>query len=349
MLVELERISGKRIHELFDLMVGTSTGGILVIALACPSDGGQPSSAEQVRSLYIDHGEAIFPLGDFPPVSLSADGNWLIGTGGPVPADATTAERLHHFKGHGNVGKIAGVIRGSGSQGNARYSEAGLERQLSERFGDRKMSEALVPIGVVSCDFDRGEPIMFWGGGITADPIGDAKMRDAARATSAAPTFFPPLFYNDLESRVVRCVDGGLIANDPGIVGYTTAIGILADANRVGEDVLLVSLGTGLADSGDSLESHDLAQMGDTRSWAELAPFLMKAFTFGPGALARDRLSAALGESYVRIQTTLPADVSAAMDDASPAHVRQLLDVAVRAVETNHDLIESLATTLAEA
>ncbi len=34
LLRQLERRTGRRIHELFDLVCGTSTGGILAVALA---------------------------------------------------------------------------------------------------------------------------------------------------------------------------------------------------------------------------------------------------------------------------------------------------------------------------
>lgn len=38
LLVELERRSGKRISELFDLIAGTSTGGILALGMVKPDD-----------------------------------------------------------------------------------------------------------------------------------------------------------------------------------------------------------------------------------------------------------------------------------------------------------------------
>jgi uncharacterized protein len=55
-LTELERRSGRRVFELFDLIAGTSTGGILACALCAP----QPLPAAELVALYEDEGPKIF-------------------------------------------------------------------------------------------------------------------------------------------------------------------------------------------------------------------------------------------------------------------------------------------------
>jgi patatin-like phospholipase/acyl hydrolase len=55
-LAEVEQRSGKRAYELFDLIAGTSTGGILACALCAPD----PLPAEQLVALYADEGPNIF-------------------------------------------------------------------------------------------------------------------------------------------------------------------------------------------------------------------------------------------------------------------------------------------------
>ncbi len=55
-LAELERMTGKRVADYFDLITGTSTGGIIAIAL------GMDVSAEEVLTFYEQKGPEIFPL-----------------------------------------------------------------------------------------------------------------------------------------------------------------------------------------------------------------------------------------------------------------------------------------------
>ena len=55
-LAEIEQRSGKRVFELFDLIAGTSTGGILACALCAPD----PLPAEQLVGLYVEEGPNIF-------------------------------------------------------------------------------------------------------------------------------------------------------------------------------------------------------------------------------------------------------------------------------------------------
>ena len=58
-LAEIERRTGRRIGQLFDLIAGTSTGGIIACALAKP----EPLTAEDVAELYVDEGPEIFRKG----------------------------------------------------------------------------------------------------------------------------------------------------------------------------------------------------------------------------------------------------------------------------------------------
>jgi patatin-like phospholipase/acyl hydrolase len=55
-LAEVERRSGRQVFQLFDLIAGTSTGGILACALCAP----EPLPAEQLVALYQEEGPEIF-------------------------------------------------------------------------------------------------------------------------------------------------------------------------------------------------------------------------------------------------------------------------------------------------
>jgi uncharacterized protein len=56
-LSRLEQLAGKPVRDLFDYVVGTSTGGLLALALTSPK---APPAAELVR-FYLDDGPKIFP------------------------------------------------------------------------------------------------------------------------------------------------------------------------------------------------------------------------------------------------------------------------------------------------
>ena len=68
-LTEIERRSQKRVWELFDLIAGTSTGGILACALCAPD----PLPAERLVALYEEEGPRIFDRSEWQKVT-SVDG-----------------------------------------------------------------------------------------------------------------------------------------------------------------------------------------------------------------------------------------------------------------------------------
>lgn len=58
-LAEIENLSGKKLADHFDLIVGTSTGGLIAIAI------GLGNSVASIRDFYKKNGPAIFPAGRY--------------------------------------------------------------------------------------------------------------------------------------------------------------------------------------------------------------------------------------------------------------------------------------------
>jgi len=301
-LMTLEEQTGKPVSELFDVVVGTSTGGILALGLTSPGRDGMPHSAAELRSLYVNHGAEIF------------SGN------GPEPAGTPAP----------------------GTQ--ARYSSEPLRRYLNGFFGDRPLSAALKPVAVVTVDIRNVAGLLFSGGGLGQDPLGDAPMQLAALATSSAPTYFEPVPYRGPDGVDRVLVDGGLAANDPAFVGFTIAM-VQQRTSRKGEDILLVSMGTGLQNGGESLESNSVSQLAHPQQLTALEPIIESLYG-APGRLTRKLLGVALGERYVRLQTPLLPGVDHALDDASPENIDGLLRTAEALVATGQlrDLAGQLST-----
>jgi patatin-like phospholipase/acyl hydrolase len=60
-LVDLETRAGRTIADMFDLIAGTSTGGILALGLTIPGAGGRPAfRASDLAELYVREGPNIF-------------------------------------------------------------------------------------------------------------------------------------------------------------------------------------------------------------------------------------------------------------------------------------------------
>jgi len=61
---ELDNDKDARLADYFDVIAGTSTGGILTTMISAPNEKGRPfSAAKDIVSFYFEHGPKIFPQG----------------------------------------------------------------------------------------------------------------------------------------------------------------------------------------------------------------------------------------------------------------------------------------------
>ncbi len=281
-LAELEAIAERPVHELFDVIVGTSIGGIAAMGLALPREDGLPDTAEQIGEFYFEHGPLIFPK-----TALSFP---------------RTREDLKELI--ARVGMQAAMFGSNPDIGNARYSPTPLEHALGEQFGDARISDAILPIIVVAYDVTTGRPALF------SSRTDTHLMRDVARATSAAPTVFPPMRLTVADGSEHIYIDGGVFANNPAMVGYTKAMDLAGWKGLRIKSMQLVSVGTGVGKPGRVTYEQFTGQ-----SWVHLAEEMFQAGNRGRSALDDALLRNLLGDRYHRFDPILPTDI--ALDDAS--------------------------------
>jgi predicted acylesterase/phospholipase RssA len=321
-LADLERrIAPRSLADVFDLIVGTSTGGILALGLAVPDNGRPKHSAERLLGLYVTEAETIFPGGGPPTLTQR-----VFGTRDPDAWFRDPVELL---------------IRRSSEQSEqgtgARYPLAGLDEVLGRYVGDAPLAEAVADVVVTSYDMAHHEPVLF----SSRERVGfvtDVSMRVAARATSAGPTYFDPQELASGDRRRVL-VDGGVYVNNPSLLGYLLG-------SRVAEaGIVLVSLGTGTRPPREPSTPDEL-QAGDP---ALLARALMEAVATG-GAAMGDALLRGLADGdafrYWRIQTDV-GTCSFSMDDSRAENVACLGARARELAAERSDDLDAIAAAVA--
>ena len=278
-LQEIERLTGRRIAELFDLIAGTSTGGILALGLARPGQGGVPAfRAADLVGLYEREGSHIF--------SRSV---W------------------HRARALGNAFE-------------EKYPTAPVERVLQQYFGEARLSEALTNVLVTGYEIEERRPFFFKSHNAKKDPAADDfPMRWAARATSAAPTYFEPAKVPATVSKGYQAlVDGGVYANNPAMCAYVEAL-----CKWGPERIVLLSLGTGEAVQPIPYKS---AKDWGLVNWAQ--PILNVVFD-GVSDTTDFHLRSLMGQDtgklvgYWRLQVQLKPGQDA-MDDSSEENLRTL-------------------------
>jgi patatin-like phospholipase/acyl hydrolase len=300
-LAKLEQLSGKPVADLFDYIAGTSTGGILALGLTRPAAPGSRNPKYSAEELVTLYSD------DGPRIFSRSTWHHLVTLGGLT---------------------------------DQRFGSHGIDSVLKERFGEARLSEALVPLLIPAYELLRREPFIFRSSYAAHPPRPDETfdfpMWQVARATSAAPTYFEPFLLDGekpLESYAL--IDGGVYANNPAMCIWAEA-----KARHPERPVLMVSLGTGQLTR--PILYEDAKDWGPT-GWAR--PVLDIMFD-GASDVVDYQLQKLLEKSYHRFQVTLTEGFDA-MEDASKTNLRVLRWKAEELIEENADRLPALAQRLA--
>ncbi|MEO2072996.1 MULTISPECIES: patatin-like phospholipase family protein [Zunongwangia] len=144
-------------------------------------------------------------------------------------------------------------LRSLGGISDEKYDEKELEEALSDFLEERTLKDVLKPCLITSYDIRNRKAHFFTSADANSD-IFNYKLKDVARATSAAPTYFEPAKIKSIYGTPHFLIDGGVFANNPALCAYAEArtmkfSKILNDEklpdNPGAKDMLIVSIGTG--------------------------------------------------------------------------------------------------------
>ena len=232
-LKEIEQKLGRPIADCFDLIAGTSTGGIVAAGLA------NGMTAEKMHDFYVRYGASIFTEREpykakWPYRFIYPIVNWIFEkrTGGSLDA----------------------AFR-------SRYCADALEKSFSEGFGDATLGEIeCTRLIMPSFNLTKGAPHVFRSRHLPkAIHDKDIKIADALIATTAAPTYFP---YKQIGDN--SFIDGGVWAADPSLLAVAEAIRVQQFQNSLDpnlpiltNEIHLLSVGTGRSEFSMSSQQVD--------------------------------------------------------------------------------------------
>ena len=198
---------GFKLYEQFDLICGTSTGGIIALGIALGIN------ADEILNIYMNHGGEIFPW-------------WR----------------------RNIIAKFLSLIP---FIGQPFYSRKKLTELLKKEFSNKRLSNCLTNICIPVYNASLGQIHVFktpHTEGLTNDLHIPAV--DVALATSAAPAYFSSYSFtytmpDARKKSYTNLIDGGMLANNPTLIGLTEAVSRL---NIPIENIEILSLGTGKND-----------------------------------------------------------------------------------------------------
>lgn len=332
-LQEIEERTNKRIGQIFDIIGGTSTGGILGLGLSLPSEKNPlvpKFKAEDVLDFYINKkfSDEIFKKQNLVPLKKKSIASLNISNSGA--SVSFLGNRVFEVK-KGAQGQYLfssdyDTIRCSVQP---KYRAEGIEELLSSKFGTAKFSQ-LLPKEVFVTAFNTTKMRhSYWSKSLVVSGLHpDIMAWQAARATSAAPTYFPAFELDKNEY-----IDGGIFANNP-------TLALLLKVKKLGipkKDLFCVSLGTGQFTKSISPTAHF--------GWSQWSKHIFDVTSHGIASQTEEYISTLLpANRYVRIQVDLPTDID--LDNNDDATINQLQEISSKAINENEEKIKKICAAI---
>jgi patatin-like phospholipase/acyl hydrolase len=321
-LAQLEKIlnrfdgSQRKIGEYFDMIAGTSTGGILACLYLMPGENNKAKyTAAEALDLYLNKGHIIF--------------------------DRTLMEK---------------ILSGGGIIHN-KYDEEPIYKLLTEYFGDETIANFIRPSLITTYEITDRKAVFFTSADARQDAMNNFYVRDAARATSAAPTYFPPAHIASLNGQKYTLVDGGMFANNPALCAYAearkTAFSVcLNDKNKkdkpTAADMIMVSLGTGSVQK--SYHYDNFKHAGEIK-WLEPVIDILMSGNSETVAYQLTQMYLTLEpqfqKNYYRLEPGLK-EACSEMDIATEDNIDKLYQAGLTYAHNNISQLEAIAKSILE-
>lgn len=317
------------------LLAGTSTGGIISLALA------SNVSTDTIVSLYETDGATIFTP------SSCIQGSIFDLANSPASPPNVASEDWWKFIGehlleilcvwYDNTGLKTTIQNVLGSSANATLSS------LVPTSGNPRY--VLVNTLQLCDDKNTWTPLQLTNlPNIAGNTSGSTLVVDAAMSTSAAPIYFPPYPHPTYGF----CSDGGLFANNPGTIALTT----LVESGVALQDIWMLSLNTGnttdcyppslinglgTENTGPLFWFWPTAQNSTNNGSPTFTPSipLMNAFMDGTSEIDAYQCGQLLGTQYQR--ANVPLSQAIELNDYSPGTIKAMQDSVTSYMSTSSE------------
>jgi uncharacterized protein len=220
-------------------------------------------------------------------------------------------------------------LRTLGGVRDEKYPADELEDALNDYFGETKLSELLRNCLITSYDIKRRQGHFFTQKDAREISGYDFLVREVARATSAAPTYFECAKVKSLTNVTYPLVDGGVFVNNPSMCAYAE---VHQKYKCTAKDMAILSLGTGY-----TREQYDYNSAKDwgLAQWVKPLIDIMMAGVSDTVHYQLKQMFDAAGvpANYVRLNTEMPIGVSTDMDDASQQNLNALRELGTETAE----------------
>ena len=313
------------LYSHFDLIAGTSTGGLIALALTAPKREGSLLSLQQ-SSLQT------------PEESVRSRGKRRLAN--PIDPGPDIKRIIDIYLKYGRVifpkSQSFFQLNMINQLFTQKYDDLSFNQLLNDIFSDTSIGEALTPTMVVTYDYSNDRPYI-----LSSYATPSVLVRIAARATAAAPTYFSPTSIMDETSgQQISLIDGGVVANNPVLYAYREAKKLYPEAKRF--HVLSLSTASAQNKIGPNKAGSGVI------SWLDPAKGTPIHRIYASSQMqTSSEIAAVIGDlNYVRIHGGLDRKVK--MDETDPLILSQMIDTAHKIFADNETKIKEFCLPFTE-